>query len=97
MAFTPPPVGRAIALLAFGLLVMLATFMPFDDAEAPPGVYIIAGAIIGGAILWMTMAKTRFHVGLSTTSGELHVLTSKDKTYVQRIVQSINTTIAQCR
>jgi hypothetical protein len=97
MAFTPPQVARAIALLVFGLLVLLATFMPFNDAKAPPGVYIIAGAMIGGAILWMTTAKTRFHVSLSTTSRELHVLTSRNKVYIQRIVQSINSAIARQR
>ena len=96
MAFTPPRVGRAIALLVFGLLVLLATFMPFNDAKAPPGIYIVAGAIISVAILWIITAKTRFHVGLSTTSGELHVLTSKEKAYVERVVRSINHAISKC-
>jgi hypothetical protein len=57
MASTPPWIGGAILLLNFGVLILLAAFMPLNDTKAPIGVYVIAGAMIGGAILWLLMAK----------------------------------------
>ncbi len=95
MASTPPRIGGAILLLIFGVLILLAAFMPLNDNKAPVGVYVISGVMIGGAILWMLMSKAHFHVGLSTASGELHVLTSKDKAYIQRVVQNINEAIVK--
>lgn len=77
-------------------MILPAAFTLFDDNEPPIGAYIIGGVLIGGAILRMITAKTYFYMALSTTSGELHVLTSKDKTYIQRVVQSINDAIVKC-
>jgi hypothetical protein len=92
---TPPRMVKPILLLIVGVCILLLTFIPLNDSKAPVGVYIIAGAMIVGAILWMVTAKTHFHIGLSTASGELHVLTSKDKAYVQRVAQNINEAIVR--
>jgi hypothetical protein len=62
---------------------------------APIGVYIIGGGMILGAILWMIGAKTKYHVDISSSAGEVHVLTSHNKLYVQRIVESINRAIVE--
>ena len=98
MLFTPPRLVKPILLLVVGLIILLAAFMPFNEnAPAPVGVYIIAGAMIGGAILWMCSAKVMFHVGLSSASGEVHALTSKNKIYIQRVVSSINEAIVNYR
>ncbi len=43
-----------------------------------------------GAILWMLVAKTKYHVNISSAASEVHVLTSNNKMYIQRIVESIN-------
>ncbi|MGH7989844.1 MAG: DUF6232 family protein, partial [Limisphaerales bacterium] len=64
---------------------------------APPAVYVVAGMMIVGAILWMVGAKTKFHVGLSSASGEIHALTSLNKAYVERVVLSINEAIVKHR
>lgn len=95
MVSTPPQIGGAILLLIFGSLILLAALMPLNDTKAPSSVYVIGGVMIVGAVLWMFTAKTHFHIGLSTASGELHVLTSKDKAYIQRIVQCINDAIVR--
>lgn len=97
MMFTSPRVVKPILLLIVGVIILFAAFISLNGkTPAPVGVYIISGVMIGGAILWMFMAKTHFHAVLSTSSGELHILTSKDKTYVRRIVESITDAIAQC-
>ena len=51
--------------------------------------------MILGAILWMIGAKTKYHVDISSSAGEVHVLTSHNKLYVQRIVESINRAIVE--
>ena len=55
----------------------------------------MGGALIGGAILWMCSAKTMYHVGLSSASGEIHALSSKNKAYIERVVLSINEAIVK--
>lgn len=96
MVSTPPRVAGAILLLIVGLLIAVAIFVRLNEPDkAPPGVYVMAGALIGGALFWMFKARTHFHVGLLTASGEVQVLTSKDKTYVERVVQSINEAIVR--
>jgi hypothetical protein len=96
MLFTPPRLVKPILLLIVGLMVLLAALMPMsEDAPAPVGVYVLAGAMIGGAILWMCKIKAKYHVGLSSASGELHALTSNNKAYIGRVVTSINEAIVK--
>ena len=96
MTFTPPRIVKPILLLIVGLIILLAAFMSFNgNTPAPIGVYIIAGAMIGGAILWILSAITMYHVGLSSASGEIHALTSKNKAYIERVVLSINKAIVK--
>lgn len=96
MLFTPPRLTKPILLLIVGLMILLATFMPINEnAPAPAGAYVIAGAMIVGAILWMRRAKTKYHVGLLSTSGEVQVLTSKNRTYIEQIVLRINEAIVK--
>ena len=51
--------------------------------------------MIVGAILWMCSAKTIYHVGLSSASGEIHALSSKNKADIERVVLSINEAIVK--
>ena len=96
MQFTPPRLIKPVLFLIVGLMILFAAFMPINEnAPAPIGVYILAGAMIGGAVLWMCCAKTKYHVGLSSASGEIHALTSKNKAYIQQIVVDINKAIAK--
>jgi len=96
MAFTPPRIGWPILFLLFGLFILLAAFMSLNgNTPARVGVYILSGAMIGGAFLWVCSAKTMYHVGLSSASGEIHALTSKNKAYIERVVLSINEAIAK--
>ena len=96
MAFTPPRMVKPVLLLVAGLLILFAALVPMTDMQpAPIGVYIIGGGMILGAILWMIGAKTKYHVDISSSAGEVHVLTSHNKLYVQRIVESINRAIVE--
>lgn len=96
MAYSPPQIFCAIVLLLVGIFVLLLFYLRPDNAVAPAGAFILPVGMICGAVLWMCLASTHYHVGLSTTSGELHVLTSKDRTYIQQIVEAINSAIVRC-
>lgn len=90
MSYTSPRMVKPVLLLIVGALILLFAFMPLNDVKAPPEAYIIAGGMMIGAIVWMIVGKTRFHVRLATASGELQVLTSENREYIQRVVQCIN-------
>lgn len=96
MLFTPPRLVKPILLLIVGLIILFAALVPITDtAPAPPAVYVVAVMMIVGAILWMCSAKTRYHVGLSSASGEIHALTSKNRAYIERVVLSVNEAIVK--
>ncbi len=97
MLFTPPRLVKPILLLIVGLMILFAALMPFNEkAPAPPGVYIIAVAMIGGAILWKYNSKTMYHMALASASGEIHAITSPNKTYIQHIILSVNQAMVKC-
>jgi hypothetical protein len=96
MLFTPPRLVKPILLLIVGLMILLAAFMPINEnAPAPASVYLISGIMIVGAIFWICKAKTKYHVGLSSASGEIHALTSTNKHYIEKVIVSINEAIVK--
>ena len=99
LLYTPPRLVKPILLLVIGLMILLAVFMPLNENAAPPpiGVYVIAGGMILGPFFWMCSLRTRYHVGLSSASGEFHALTSKNRAYIERIVLNLNEAISKCK
>jgi Family of unknown function (DUF6232) len=94
MAFTPPQVGLAFLFLLLGIFVLLLTTIPLNANNYNPIAGIILSCpIIVGSIIWMCCLKSKYHVDLSSVSGEIHLLTSKNKEYIQRVVLSINEAI----
>jgi hypothetical protein len=96
MLFTPPRLVKPILLLIVGLIILGAAAAEIHSTTpAPIGVYIIGGAMIVGGIFWIVGARTSYHVSLSSAAGEVHALTSKKKTYIERVVRSINKAIVK--
>jgi hypothetical protein len=98
MAFTSPRIGIPVLLLLLGaFLLMLTVFpIPFHDKNYDPVAgFILSGFAIGGSILWLCSIRLKYHVDLSSASGEIHALTSKNKAYIERIVLSINEAIVR--
>jgi len=96
MTMTPADQGCAIVLLIFGILVLLGAVGAFS-ARAGSGMVTLffAGGIIAGAILWLRSCKPSYHVAIASASGEAHAFTSKDKSYIEKIVASINDAIVR--
>jgi hypothetical protein len=96
MRFSPPKIFGAVLLLLIGAFILLAAFLTVHGTmPAPFGAYVIAPVMIVGGILWICNLKTKYHVHLSTAAGEIHVLSSWDRAYIEHIVLSINEAIAK--
>jgi hypothetical protein len=97
MASTPANTGCAILLRQFGILMLFGAFLAFVGAEVGSGFVILlfAGGVLTGAMFWLRACKPSYHVAIASASGESHALTSKDKQYISKVVESINDAIIQ--
>ena len=96
MTYTPPGVLGAILLLFVGIIIFFTGEFLSYGGISPSAIiaYTAAGFIVSGTIFGMCRAKPTYHVCLSSTAGEIQVLTSKNKAYIEKIVVSINDAIA---
>ena len=93
--YTPPHRGLAIALLVFGVLFLIGTFLNSSESVGLGfGSLAFALIIIAIAVLWLR-AKNDYHVTLTTAAGETEALTSKDCEYIDQIVSHINDAMAR--
>ncbi len=93
MGLTPAKHGCAIFLLLGGMFFVLTGLaVLFSDSHMP--VPLIIGIIVVIlAILWLRSNKPTYHVVIASSSGEVHALTSKNKGYIESIINSINEAI----
>ncbi len=71
------PVGFAVV----GVICLIAQ-------AVPAGIFFLA---VGG--IWWFLQKSNFHVLLTTAGGETTALTSKQREYIQKVVQALNDAI----
>lgn len=71
-----------IILTVLGIVLLLA-----DEAR------VAGGILLTLAILIFVLIKNKYAVRISTNSGEANSIVSKDKTYVQAIVNALNEAI----
>ena len=57
------------------------------------GTYIVGGILGAIGVTLMVIKKDEYAVRISTNSGETNSLTSKDKDYIQKIVDALNDAI----
>jgi hypothetical protein len=95
MTFAPAKTGCAIALIVLGALIFVVGLAQGGQTVIGS---LLGGAIIGGlGFLWFRSCKTDYFVAIASSSGEVRALTSKDKSYVEKIVAAINDAIIQYR
>ncbi len=69
------------------LLIIVGVLFLANGATAP-------GVIIGGAgVAWLLLQKTMYHVMLTTAGGETSALSSKQRDYIEKVVQALNEAI----
>jgi hypothetical protein len=97
MTFTPPRVLGLTLLLFVGIIIFfIGEFLSYGGSSPTAVIaFVAAGIIVCGAIFEMCRAKSTYHVCLASAAGEVHALSSKNRTYVERIVLSINEAIAK--
>jgi hypothetical protein len=83
-SFTAPAkTGFPILLLVVGII---AGFSAFANKEA----LVVAIPLIALGIFLLRAAKPTFYVALTTASGEVRPVGSKDQAYVERIITALN-------
>lgn len=80
---TPPSRGIAIALAIIGLLCLAGEGVVF---------MVGLGSLILAVLLWV-VSKTSYSVILNTSSGENQALVSEDKSYIEKVISSLNEAI----
>lgn len=77
-----------IILIIIGVIILLAGLSGKEAAG------IIFGLIAaGGGIAWFVLNKPLYHVVLSSASGEVRSLSSKDSDYISRVINALNDAI----
>ncbi|MBI4200545.1 MAG: hypothetical protein HY535_08765 [Chloroflexi bacterium] len=63
------------------------------------GVFVLTGSVGIGVVIsgigvaWLLMQKTKYHVTLTTAAGESSALGSKQREYIEKVVQALNEAI----
>jgi len=98
MALASPPAGLPILLLLFGAFLLMLTVFPiqfqYKNYDPTPG-FVLSGVLVVGGIFWIFNVKPKYYMDISSNAGEIHVLTSKNKERIERIVLSVNEAIAK--
>lgn len=94
MTNTPAKTGCAIALIIFGLIWGFAIL---GSKGGVVGAIVIGGACVAGGIFWLRAAKADYHVTITSNAGEVKALTSKNKPYIEKIVDAVNEAIVRYR
>ena len=69
-----------ITLIVLGVLLLIGSPIP--------------GLVVAGiGVVWLVMQKTMFHVMLTTAGGETSALSSKQRNYIEKVVQALNDAI----
>ncbi len=96
-----PPIRRGpVALMVVGILglLILGTMLSEDAPVRVQDMLILAvvcAVTAGAGGWWAYMLKSDYYVVLSSASGEIRALTSKDPKYIERIIAAINEAIVR--
>ncbi|MGH7976491.1 MAG: DUF6232 family protein [Limisphaerales bacterium] len=97
MTFTPPRVLGLILLLFVGIIIFfIGEFLSYGGSSPTAVIaFVAAGIIVCGTIFEMCRSKSTYHVCLASAAGEVHALSSKNRTYIEQVVLSLNEAIAK--
>jgi hypothetical protein len=96
--FTKPPSQAPVALLVIGGILLGSIGACILSGDSNPGGYvlIVLGLVaIGLGIYISTKLKPDYLVRISSSSGEVDALKSREKQFIERIVNAINQAIIE--
>ena len=93
---TSPNPGCAVILLIGGIIILLIALGVFTQ-DIGVGLFlgVVGAAILGGAILWFRSLKATYHMQIASASGEAKALSSPDRAYIQKVVDSVKNAIVK--
>ena len=71
------------------LLVVIGVLLAIAES-ANVGIGIVIGGV---GVAWLLVQKTMYHVMLTTAGGETSALSSKQRVYIEKVVQALNEAI----
>lgn len=88
----------AVLVVFVGIPLLVVAISLIGDFTEPvhPGI-TLALQIIVFLIVWKRYLRIKYHVRISSAAGDLLVLTSKNKAYIEHIVVAINDAIVRQR
>lgn len=90
----PASTGCSLLMIGFGLLCLLASLAAFTENAGQGFVMLlVAAAFFGGGILWLRSLKAEHKVVLSSSSGEVQALSSKDEQLIDRVIGAVSSAI----
>jgi hypothetical protein len=89
--------GCAVALIV-GLISFSFAVLSIVDGTGPVLLALLfAGGLLAGGMAWLRSVKSAFHVTIASSSGEIHALSSLNRSYIETIVGAINEAIIRYR
>lgn len=70
------------------VLIVVGVFALMSNAN----IWIVV-LMVGGGIVWLLLQYTMYHVMLTTAGGETSALSSKQRDYIEKVVQALNEAI----
>lgn len=96
MGVTPANTSGAIVLIVLGALAVLLSFGLFsNDAGTGLSTLLIGATMIAIGVVMYRSIVPKYHLVLSSSSGESHALTSEDKGHIARVVDAVNEAIVR--
>jgi hypothetical protein len=95
MTIAPSLSGCAILVICFGAIFLLGVLLSLgdEDTEGLFTVFLFSVGIIAGGIYWLRNCKQTYNVVIVSSSSESNAVTSTNKAYIEKIVDSINDAI----
>jgi hypothetical protein len=94
MTVEPAKTGCAIALIIGGVVWAIG-IMGSKGGVAPA--LFLGGILIVGGVVWLTAAKAEYYVTIVNNAGEVRAHKSKNKQYIDKIVEAINEAMVRQR
>jgi len=86
----------AVALIVVGVIFVWVGLFA-DSVSLAIQLLIVAGLFLTGGIVWVSRVKPTFYVTIASSSGEIRVLSSPKRPYIETIIGAINEAIIRYR
>jgi Family of unknown function (DUF6232) len=94
---THPNAIPTLVAIAIGLCVLVAALARLEFNPAVVFLFVVGIALIAFAVRHVHQLTPDYHLLISSSDGEVHAFTSKDRQQIERIVAGVNDAIGRYR